>query len=103
MRLRVGLWVETGRLLPAHEIMFGGVSPKSSERKGVALCYHRPMAEPERSIFDTSDDQAEERALAAADADIAAGRGHPHEQVRRWLERLASGKYEPFDPADMCE
>ncbi|HIJ61731.1 MAG TPA: CopG family transcriptional regulator [Rhodospirillaceae bacterium] len=61
------------------------------------------MAEAERSIFDAADEDAEVRALAAADADIAAGRGHPHELVRRWRDRLVSGGYEPFDPSGKCE
>ena len=37
------------------------------------------------SIFDGIDEDAEERALAEAEADYAAGRFVPHEEVVRWL------------------
>jgi predicted transcriptional regulator len=46
------------------------------------------MAKPEPSIFDefdTVDPDADERNLAAAEADIAAGRLISHEAVKRWL------------------
>jgi predicted transcriptional regulator len=43
-----------------------------------------PMAEPV-SIFDLLDGEAEERALAEAQADFAAGRVVSHEEVSRWL------------------
>jgi predicted transcriptional regulator len=43
------------------------------------------MAKPEPSIFDHSDSDAEERALLEAEADVAAGRVVPHEEVAKWL------------------
>lgn len=43
------------------------------------------MADP-ASIFDPEDEDAEERALLEAEADIAAGRTVPWEDVKRWLE-----------------
>lgn len=42
------------------------------------------MSEP-ATIFDPPDDDAEERALRDAEAEIDAGKGVPHDQVRRWL------------------
>jgi hypothetical protein len=42
-----------------------------------------------RSVFDTpQDDSDEARKDAVADAEIAAGGGVPHEQVRQWLAKL---------------
>jgi predicted transcriptional regulator len=43
------------------------------------------MANP-ASIFESEDKDAEERALLEAEADIAAGRLVPWEDVKRWLE-----------------
>ena len=40
---------------------------------------------PDPSIFEPADDEAEERALAEAEAQIAAGKFISHEAVRRWL------------------
>lgn len=42
--------------------------------------------EGEASIFDEIDEEAEERALAEAEADFAAGRVISHEAVVRWLK-----------------
>jgi predicted transcriptional regulator len=55
------------------------------------------MAEPElKSILDLPLDDAEEARLdAAADAEIEAGLGVPHEHVREWLMRLAKGEKVP--------
>ncbi len=55
------------------------------------------MAEPElKSVLDLPLGEAEEARLdAAADAEIAAGLGVPHEQVREWLMRLAKGEKVP--------
>lgn len=50
------------------------------------------------SVFDQLDDDIEDRAIAEAEADVAAGRVYPHEQVRSWLEKLASGTFGPFEP-----
>jgi len=41
--------------------------------------------EEEASIFDEIDEEAEERALAEAEADVAAGRLISHEAMTRWL------------------
>jgi predicted transcriptional regulator len=40
---------------------------------------------PEASVFEPIDDAAEEKALADAEAEIAAGKFVSHEAVRRWL------------------
>jgi predicted transcriptional regulator len=47
--------------------------------------YIERMADP-ASIFETEDEDAEERALLEAEADIAAGRTVSWEDVKRWLE-----------------
>lgn len=45
-----------------------------------------PIFDPdELGIFDEADPEQEARALAEADADIAAGRVIPHEEVAAWL------------------
>ena len=52
------------------------------------------MAETDvRSIFDTPLDEA--YLDAAANAEIEAGKGVPHERVREWLLRLAKGEKVP--------
>ncbi|GLK50287.1 antitoxin RelB2 [Brevundimonas intermedia] len=43
------------------------------------------MARPEPSIFNPPDAEADERSLAEAEADFAAGRVVPHEEVSKWL------------------
>ena len=43
------------------------------------------MAEP-KSIFDEIDQEAEAEAIAEAEADVAAGRVVPHEDVVEWLK-----------------
>jgi predicted transcriptional regulator len=54
------------------------------------------MAEPEfKSLFDIQPDAAEAAADAAAEAEIDAGQGVPHERVREWLARLAKGEKLP--------
>jgi predicted transcriptional regulator len=55
------------------------------------------MAEVDKkSVFDTPPDEAEEaRRDAKADAEIEAGKGVPHEQVRQWLLKLARGERVP--------
>ncbi len=52
------------------------------------------MAKPKtESVFETPLDEAEEARLdARAEADIDAGKGVPHEQVRGWLARLGKGE-----------
>jgi predicted transcriptional regulator len=39
-----------------------------------------------KSIFDEIDEEEEERAIAEAEADVAAGRVVPHEDVVKWLK-----------------
>jgi predicted transcriptional regulator len=43
------------------------------------------MSELEESIFDDVDEEALEAATLEAEADIAAGRVVPHEEVAKWL------------------
>ena len=43
------------------------------------------MAEPE-SIFEDIDEASEANSIAEAEADVAAGRIVPHEQVVEWLK-----------------
>jgi predicted transcriptional regulator len=43
------------------------------------------MAKP-ASIFDHIDEEAEARAIAEAEADVAAGRVVPHDEVAKWLK-----------------
>jgi predicted transcriptional regulator len=40
---------------------------------------------PERSVFEPADNADEEHALAAAEAQITAGKTISHKAVRRWL------------------
>jgi len=47
------------------------------------------------TIFDIEDLEAEERALAEAEAELDAGKGVPHERVREWLNDLAAGRSSP--------
>src|SRR5690348_13432824 len=47
-----------------------------------------------KSVFDEIDEEAEKRAIAKARAEIAAGRGVPHEKARVWLLKLRGGKVE---------
>jgi hypothetical protein len=42
-------------------------------------------AVPEASVFDPAEDAVEEKALAEAEAEIAAGKFISHEAMRRWL------------------
>ena len=49
-----------------------------------------------KSVFDLPlDDELEARLDAAADAEIDAGKGVPHEVVREWLLKLAKGERVP--------
>jgi hypothetical protein len=52
------------------------------------------MSAPDKkSVFETPLDEAEEACLdALADAEIDAGQGVPHQQVREWLKKLAKGE-----------
>lgn len=53
-----------------------------------------------RSIFDEVDEAAKARAIAEAEADVAAGRVVPHEIVRAWLleMRAAIADGRPLPP-----
>jgi len=55
------------------------------------------MVEPEtKSVFETPLDEAKEHRLdARAEAEIDAGKGVPHEQVREWLAKLGKGERVP--------
>jgi hypothetical protein len=48
-----------------------------------------------KSAFDEIDEDAEKRAIVKARAEIASGKGVPHEKVREWLLRLRRGKVQP--------
>ncbi|MBV9824938.1 MAG: hypothetical protein JO001_04535 [Alphaproteobacteria bacterium] len=48
-----------------------------------------------KSTFDEIDEAAETRAIEEAEAEIDAGHGVPHEQVREWLKKLARGEIVP--------
>jgi predicted transcriptional regulator len=52
------------------------------------------MAEP-ASLFDTEDNEAEERALLEAEAQLDAGQGVDHAEVSAWLDELAKGNILP--------
>jgi predicted transcriptional regulator len=43
------------------------------------------MATKTKTIFDGINEDAEARAIAEAEADVAAGRVVPHDEVVRWL------------------
>jgi len=49
------------------------------------------MAEPDPTIFDAIDDEAER----LAEADVAAGRVVRHERVRDWLKTLGTPAQKP--------
>jgi len=52
------------------------------------------MAEP-KTIFEQEDEEARERALDAARADLDAGHSVDNEKVRAWLKDLAAGRRTP--------
>jgi hypothetical protein len=47
------------------------------------------------SIFDIADDDAEARALAEAETELADGKGVSHADARKWLKKLANGEDVP--------
>lgn len=59
------------------------------------------MAQPEPSLFDEIDEEAERRADERADADYAAGRVVSHERVRKWL--LSWGKPDRLPAPRSCD
>lgn len=50
---------------------------------------------PERTIFDDVDPETEAAALRRAEADVAAGRVVPHEEVAKWLRTWGTDKSGP--------
>jgi hypothetical protein len=46
-------------------------------------------------LLEPTDPAERERALVEAEAEIEAGQGTPHDQVRTWLRDLAAGKAAP--------
>jgi predicted transcriptional regulator len=50
---------------------------------------------PDRSLFDTADEQAEREADARAEASVRAGRLVSHDAVKRWLGSWGSAKRLP--------
>lgn len=61
-----------------------------------------PGFEEEASIFDLEDEEADARALAEAEADIAAGRVVPHDQVAEWLDTIGTPRQKPM-PSEWLE
>lgn len=51
----------------------------------------QPGVEEKAAVFDADYDERS----AAADADAAAGRVVPHEEVSRWLQSIIDGQPEP--------
>jgi len=49
-----------------------------------------------KTIFDDIDEEAEARAIAEAEADVAAGRVVPHEQIVEWLKSWGTPNERPF-------
>ena len=58
------------------------------------IAYIFPMADP-AAIFEEEDEDARERAFAAARADLDAGNGVDNDRVRAWLKDLAAGRRTP--------
>jgi hypothetical protein len=54
-----------------------------------------PNAGVPPDLLEPSDPAERERALVAAEADIEAGNGTPHDEVRAWLLDLAAGRSLP--------
>ena len=52
----------------------------------------------ERSIFDDIDSAADEAAMLRGEADIAAGRVVPHEEVAKWLRTWGTPDEKPMPP-----
>lgn len=53
---------------------------------------------PERTIFDDVDPETEAAALRRAEADVAAGRLVPHEEVAKWLRTWGTPDEKPMPP-----
>lgn len=50
----------------------------------------------EPGIFDAIDPRAEAESIARARAQIAAGRGVPHEEVAAWLRTVGTPEWKPM-------
>ena len=53
------------------------------------------MEQPEESIFDIIDEEADERASLEGEADADAGRVVPHEEVAAWLSTWGTPDEKP--------
>ena len=53
------------------------------------------MEQPEESIFDIIDEEADERASLEGEADADAGRLVPHEEVVEWLKTWGAPDEQP--------
>lgn len=60
------------------------LAPSSQADKSLKTWYECVM-EKRETPFDVVDDEAEAKAIAEAEADVAAGRVVSHERVCRWL------------------
>lgn len=75
--------------------MTPGTAP-SAQR--AVLCYMMSMVKPvpqPTSILEEVDEEEEVRAIAEAEAEIAAGLGVEHARVRKWLQKLGKGEDVP--------
>lgn len=50
---------------------------------------------PDFDLFDEIDEEADARLIAEAEADFAAGRCVPHEEVAAWLDTWGKGERVP--------
>ena len=51
---------------------------------------------PDFDFFDEIDEEADARLIAEAEADLAAGRCVPHEDVAAWLKTWGTPDYKPM-------
>lgn len=54
---------------------------------------------PDFDLFETFDEEAEAAADAEAEADVAAGRLVPHEEVAAWLDTWGTSDFKPAPPS----
>lgn len=74
------------------------IAPTSTRIALPGVCCHiRPMNRAE-SIFDQVDEERLSRAIAVAQADVAAGRVVPHAVVAEWLMKLADAYEKDLPP-----
>ena len=69
----------------ARRVGKGGSSPNAAAFCRSAACGTLPAMKAERSIFDDTDDAADEAATLEGEADLAAGRVISHEAMKAWL------------------